>query len=53
MQILNLWDTLEEWSNNFRAWLFEHYNNPLLWIGIVVIGVVVFKSVYATLNRDK
>lgn len=52
MQILNLWDKLQEWSDSFQAWLFEHYNNPLLWIGIVVVGFLIFRGVYSTLNKD-
>lgn len=52
MQVLTIWETLNEWSDGFRSWLFEHYNNPLLWVGIVVGGFIIFKAVYSTLNRD-
>ena len=52
MQILNLWDKLSEWSEGLKAWIFDHYNNPLLWVGIIVVGFLIFKAVFSTLNKD-
>ena len=52
MQILNLWDTLNEYSIKFRDWIFDNYSNPLLWVGIVVGGYLIFRGVYSTLNKD-
>ena len=51
VQILGIWETLEGWSNDFRDWILKNYTNPLLWVGIIVVAFVVFKSVYSTLNR--
>lgn len=53
IQILSLWKTLEEYSNKFRDWIFANYSNPLLWIGLVVGGFLIFKGVYSTLNKEK
>jgi len=53
LQILSLWETLEEYSNKFRDWIFDNYTNPLLWIGIIVGGFLIFKTVYSVLNPDK
>jgi cytochrome b len=52
MQILGIWQWLEEQSVKFRDWIAQHYNNPLLWVGILVIGFLVFRSVYGALNKD-
>lgn len=52
MQVLGIWTWLEEQSVKFRDWITQNYTNPLLWVGIVVIGFLVFKSVYSTLNKD-
>ncbi len=52
MQVLNLWDTLNEYSLKLRDWIFDNYSNPLLWIGIVVGGFLIFKAVFNTLNKD-
>lgn len=52
MQVLGIWTWLEEQSVKFRDWITQNYNNPILWVGIVVIGFLVFKSVFSTLNKD-
>ncbi len=52
MQMLTIWEKLNEWSDSFQAWIFEHYNNPLLWLGIVAVGFIIFKAVFSTLNKD-
>jgi len=51
LQLLSLWETLQEWADGFRDWIHKNYANPLLWIGIVVGGFVLFRSVYSTLNK--
>ena len=52
MQILTLWEKLNEYSLQFRDWIIENYRNPLLWVGIVVGGYLIFRAVYSTLNKD-
>ncbi len=52
MQILTLWDTLNKYSLQFRDWIFDNYTNPLLWVGLVVGGYIIFRAVYSTLNKD-
>ncbi len=52
MQILGLWDTLNNWSLQFKNFIFDNSDNPLLWIGIVVIGFLLFKVVFNSLNKD-
>lgn len=53
LQVLTLWETLEEYSNKLRDWIFANYSNPLLWIGLVVGGFLIFKAVFSALNTDK
>lgn len=52
MQVLTFWDKLKDLSEELRGWIFEHYNNPLLWIGIIAVGFLIFRAVYSTLNKD-
>lgn len=52
-QILSLWETLEEYSNKLKEWIFANYTNPLLWIGIVGGGFLIFKAVYSALNTER
>lgn len=53
LQVLTLWETLEEYSNRLRDWIFANYSNPLLWIGLVGGGFLIFKAVFSALNTDK
>ena len=53
LQVLSLWETLEEYSNKLRDWIFANYSNPLLWIGLVGGGFLIFKAVFSALNTEK
>ena len=53
IQILSLWETLEEYSNKLRDWIFANYSNPLLWIGLVGGGFLIFKAVFSALNTER
>ncbi len=52
VNVLDIIKTLEEWSDKLKAWIFDNYNNPVLWVGIVVVGVLFFKVMFSTLNKD-
>ncbi len=52
MYYLSIMSKLEEWSEAIKAWIFENYSNPLLWVGIVIGGVVIFKTLFTVLNKD-
>ncbi len=49
---MSIMKTLEEWSEKLKSWIMENYSNPLLWVGILVVGIVFFKTMFGTLNKD-
>ena len=49
--VASIWETLEGWAGSFRDWIHRNYANPILWVGIIVVAFLVFRSVYSTLNR--
>ena len=49
---LSIWSAMNDAAEEFKQWIFDHYNNPLLWVGLIVIGLAVFTMTYNTLNRD-
>lgn len=53
LQVLTLWETLEEYSDKLKNWIFNNYSNPLLWIGIVGGGFLIFKAVFSALNTER
>lgn len=42
-----------EMFDNIREWLFENHNNPMLWISIFAIGLIMFKISYDVLHKDR
>ena len=53
VEVLSIWEKLEEWSEGLKQWIFANYSNPLLWIGIVGGGFLIFKAVFSALNTDR
>lgn len=50
--ILGIWSTLEGWSEEFKQFILDHYNNPLLWIGLLGGGILACVLVYEALHKD-
>lgn len=50
-------ETFVEWLTRlikpFRAWVEANYTNPLLWIGLVVLGLAIFGFTYNALNKER
>ena len=53
---LSIWseigDFFIELANDIKDFFIEHSRNPFLWIGILVLGIVIFEFVYKALHRD-
>lgn len=50
--ILSFLDTLQEWINPFREFIFEHHDNPLLWLCFIGIGLGLFFIGYSALHKE-
>lgn len=50
--ILSIIDKLNEWIEPLHNWLDAHHDNPLLWLGLFIIGITVFTITYNALNRN-
>lgn len=53
MFYLNIIDELEKVMGKFKDFVFEHYSNPLMWLGFFFIGVALFFFVYNALQKEK
>lgn len=51
--MLNVMDKLDEWVKPFKDFIIRNHNNPLLWVALVIIGLMVFGIAYNALNKDK
>lgn len=50
--ILSFLDTLQEWIEPFREFIFKHHDNPFFWVVIFVIGIAVFFLGFEALNKE-
>lgn len=50
--ILNFFDTLQEWIEPFKEFIFEHHNNPIFWLALFLIGLATFFLTYSALNKE-
>lgn len=49
----NIWESLVKASDSVKDWIIDHQGNPLLWVGLFLIGLVVFFITYNALQREK
>lgn len=49
----NIWESLEKASEEVKNWIIAHQSNPLLWVGLFLLGLVVFFVTYNALQREK
>lgn len=48
--ILNLWESLEKISDNFRDWIVNN-NSPALMIGLFLGGLLIFGLAWKALHK--
>ena len=48
---LDILKKLDEWSSKFEEWITDNYSNPILWVGILAFGILLFKVLYDGLNK--
>lgn len=51
--ILNLWEAINKVAGNFRDFIIENGQNPILWTGLFLLGLVIFGITYRALNKNK
>lgn len=52
--ILNLWETINTFADNIKDWIVENgQNNPVLWVGLFLLGLAIFGITYRTLSKHK
>ena len=50
--VLNIVDSINEAAKNFQGWIIEHGNNPVLWVGLFFLGLLIFYITYNALHKD-
>lgn len=50
--ILSFLDTLQEWIEPFREFVFKHHDNPLFWVIIIFVSISLFFLGYSALHKE-
>ena len=50
--ILSIIDSLNDFVKPFKNWITSNHNNPLLWLGLFLLGLAIFAITYSVLNRN-
>ena len=51
--ILGIMETLEKWGEEFQGFLLDNSRNPVVWVGMFLLGLVVFFLTYNALNKHQ
>lgn len=50
--ILTIWETLEKWSEDFKAYMISNDQSVYLYTGLFLLGILIFAIVFSALNKD-
>lgn len=50
---LSIIDELNKKSESIRDWISEHGNNPLFWLAVFCVGIIIFFITYNALQTEK
>lgn len=55
--MLNIFTDISDWfyelTEPVRDFFITNARNPFLWVGIIVIGLIVFEVTYKALSKDR
>lgn len=51
--VLGFLEELNKVMKPIEKFVHEHYDNPLMWLAIFVIGLFVFHFTYSALQKEK
>lgn len=53
MYILNIMDRINESLEPLKEWIIKNQGNPILWLGLFGLGLLIFESTYRSLQKEK
>jgi hypothetical protein len=53
---LSIWTDISNWfvefSEQVKEFFVDNSRNPVLWVGLVVLGLIIFEFTYKALSKD-
>ncbi len=50
--VLSIIDSISKVAKDFQGWIIENGNNPVLWVGLFFLGLLIFYITYNALHKD-
>ncbi len=51
--LLGIWESLEKVGDGVKNFLIDSGRNPIIWIGLFLLGLVVFFLTYNALHKNQ
>ena len=51
--VLGIVETLDKWGKEFQGFMLENSRNPIVWVGLFFLGILVFVLTYNALNKNQ
>lgn len=49
--VLSVWDTIQKWGEEFKNFIFNHYESPVFWGLLFLIGIILTSWAYSSLHH--
>ena len=49
----SIWNTIKEFSFAFREWIIKNQSNPIFWMGLFLLGLLITSLIYNALQKER
>ncbi|MEG2322503.1 MAG: hypothetical protein RSB71_03380 [Bacilli bacterium] len=49
--MLSIWSNIKDFFEGIKEWFMANSSNPFLWVGIIIIGLLIFEFTYQALHK--
>lgn len=53
LYVLDILESIEKALKPVRDFIEDNYSNPIMWLGLFVLGLLVFQATYSALQKEK
>lgn len=50
--VLTIWENIEKFLVDVKQFFIDHTHDPVLWIGIIIVGLIIFEIVFQALHKE-
>lgn len=49
---LSIWESIQNFLGDVKEFFVQNSHNPFLWVGIILIGLIIFELTFRALHKD-